>query len=133
MSKLTLSDWSKILLPVAILCGSIYLGAHIYSIPTSVETITVNEVFVDDASVAAYDAGVGDAGADADAGSVNVRPTAEQLADEYMIWDLRDLENQATNTEDKQLIQSAIEIKKQRNKKYELSNDFEKNLKKAIK
>lgn len=61
------------------------------------------------------------------------RPTPDQLEKEYLIWDLRDLEKQATAPEDKALIHRAIEVKQCRWKALELSSDFEKSRKKAIK
>lgn len=89
-------------------------------------------VVVQSANPVASDA---DAGADlsADAGPEKVRPTAEQLAKEYLTWELRDIEAQASTPEDKQLIRRALEIRLKRAEDLAPSNDFEKNMQKAIK
>lgn len=85
---------------------------------------TVNSPQVEEHSIP--DAGV-------DAGPENVRPTAEQLAKEYLTWELRDIEAQATTPEDKQLVHRALEIRLQRAKDLAPSNDFEKNMQRAVK
>ncbi len=74
----------------------------------------------------------------ADAGApttpAKVRPTAQQLAKEFILMsDLKDLLEQAKTPEDKQLIQDAINIKLQRIKDLELSSDFETNMNRALK
>lgn len=73
-----------------------------------------------------------DAGMAADAGQ-KTRPTAEQLADKFLILELRDLLNQAPTLEDKALVQKALDIRLNRAKALEISNDFETNMKRALK
>jgi hypothetical protein len=73
-----------------------------------------------------------DAGVVSDAGPEKVRPTPEQLCAEFLFFELKDLEKQATNPEDKELIRKAIAIKQKRIKEIELSDDFEKNMQKAL-
>lgn len=75
---------------------------------------------------------VSDAGVASDAGLEKVRPTPQQLVKEFLLFELLNLEKQATNPEDKELIRKAIELKRQKIKEVELSDDFEKNMQKAL-
>lgn len=117
----------KIVLPSVALIASLFILIHL-EVNTShndpIKNVDVTSIKVE--LPVSLDAGV-------DAGSENKRPTPEQLANEFLIWELRDLEKQATSPEDKLLMKQAIDLKIQRMKKFELSNDFEKNMQKALK
>jgi hypothetical protein len=69
----------------------------------------------------------------ADAGPEKVRPTAQQLSEKFLIWELRDLVNQAVTPEDKKLVQEALDLRLQRIKVLELSSDFETNMQRGLK
>lgn len=68
-----------------------------------------------------------------DAGTEIVRPTAEQLAEQFMLFELQDLIDQAKTPEDKKLIQNALDIRREKLKPLELSPDFETNMKRGLK
>jgi hypothetical protein len=129
--------WKLILSSLAFAASMILLGLWVARSTQSqnevIERIgvTINEPQIEEH----FSSDAGDAGGDSgvDAGTKNVRPTPEQLAKEYLIWELRDLEKQAITADDKLLVHKALEIKSQRIKDLELSNDFEKNMQKAIK
>lgn len=131
---MSIANFARLALPLVVLGSSIYLAVKIRSDvssnnqPVELTTVYPAETYpVDAASNQTLDAGVV-----SDAGPEKVRPTPQQLVKEFLLFDLLDLEKQATNPEDKELIRKAIEIKRQKIKEAELSNDFEKNMQKAL-
>lgn len=125
--------WKKVLplvLSVVSLIGSVVLLSLTFLRTDSIDRTGVTTI--EPLLASELDAGVFDAGA-SDAGPEKVRPTAEQLSNEFLVWELRDLEKQASTPEDKLLIRQAIDLKNQRLKKLELSDDFNANMKRALK
>ncbi len=133
MQKRTIKMYNIVvfILAAGTLVGSVVLlgRSFIHKDPINRTGVTV----IESVNKSKPDTGVQDAGAIVDAVPENKRPTPEQLANEFLIFELRDLEKQAASPEDKLLMQQAIDLKIQRLKKYELSNDFNANMKKALK
>lgn len=113
---------------------SLFLAVHLIvgDPPTVKQPVELTTVYPTETYPVVTISESSDAGVVSDAGPEKVRPTPQQLVKEFLLFELLDLEKQASNPKDKELIQKAIELKRQKIKEVELSNDFEKNMQKAL-
>ncbi|HEY3524809.1 MAG TPA: hypothetical protein VGK47_01335 [Nitrososphaeraceae archaeon] len=137
LDKMLKSSLSAVSTGLAVLAAivSLFLAVHLIigDPPTVKQPVELTTVYPPETyPVVTTNNQTSDAGVVSDAGPEKVRPTPQQLVKEFLLFDLLDLEKQATNPEDKELIRKAIEIKRQKIKEAELSNDFEKNMQKAL-
>ena len=117
--------------------ASLFLAVHLFignppTVKQPIELTTVYPAKTYPIADVTTNSQASDAGVVSDAGPEKVRPTPAQLCAEFLMFELRDLEKQATTPEDKELIQKAIKLKQQKIREIELSNDFEKNMQKAL-
>jgi len=125
---------------LAILAGiaSLFLSVHLFignppTMKQPVELTTVYPAETYPTVTVSADSQSLDAGVVSDAGPEKVRPTAQQLSEKFLTWELRDLISQAETPEDKKLVQEALDLRLQRAKALELSSDFETNMKRGLK